>query len=115
MLLLEPLLEEYSSAELAAAATALLREKGPERATQPLPAWTRLYFGVGRRDGVRPADLVGAITGESSVRGDRIGRIEIRDTFSAVEVAAPVADQVIKALAGATIRGRPTNVRVFRE
>lgn len=115
MLLLEPLLEEFSPTQLAAAATALYREREPARPTQPLPAWTRLYFGVGRRDGVRPADLVGAITGETSVTGDRIGRIEIRDTHSAVEVAASVADRVIKGLATATIRGRPANVRVFRE
>ncbi|MGD8868509.1 MAG: DEAD/DEAH box helicase [Gemmatimonadales bacterium] len=115
LLLIDPLLEEHSAAEVAAAATALLRERAPESPAKPLPAWTRLYFGVGRRDGVRPADFVGAITGESPVTGDRIGRIEIRDTYSSVEVAASVADQVIKSLARATIRGRPASVRVFRE
>ena len=113
--LLEPLLEEFTATEIAAAATALLRERTPEVPRTPLPAWTRLYFGVGRRDSVRPADLVGAITGESPLSGDRIGRIEIRDTYTSVEVAADVADQVIRGLATATIRGRPANVRVFRE
>ena len=115
ILLLEPLLQEYTPIQLAAAATSLFRERERPVSVEPLPAWTRLYFGVGRRDNVRPADLVGAITGESSVGGDRIGRIEIRDTFSAVEVAATVAERVIKALATATIRGRPANVRLFRE
>lgn len=115
LLLIEPLLDEHSPAAVAAAATALLRERTPTTPTKPLPAWTRLYFAVGRRDGVRPADFVGAITGESPVTGDRIGRIEIRDTYSSVEVAASVADQVIKSLARATIRGRPASVRVFRE
>ncbi len=114
-LLLEPLLDEFTPLQLAAAATALLRDHAPAPAKPPLPAWTRLYFGVGRRDGVRPADLVGAITGESSLTGDKVGRIEIRDTHSMVEVAAAVADRVIKSLATATIRGRPANVRVFRE
>lgn len=115
ILLIEPLLEEFTPTQLAAAATALLRERQPATAATPLPAWTRLYFAVGRRDSVRPADLVGAITGEASVTGDRIGRIEIRDTHSSVEVAASVAEKVIKALATATIRGRPASVRVFRE
>jgi ATP-dependent RNA helicase DeaD len=115
VLLIEPLFEEFTPTQLAAAATALLRERQPAAAATPLPAWTRLYFAVGRRDNVRPADLVGAITGEASVTGDRIGRIEIRDTHSSVEVAAPVAEKVIKALATATIRGRPASVRVFRE
>ncbi len=115
VVLLEPLLEELTPIQLAAAATALYREREPSKPAQPLPAWTRLYFAVGRRDGVRPADLVGAITGETSVTGDRIGRIEIRDTHSSVEVAASVADRVIKGLATTTIRGRPASVRVFRE
>ncbi len=115
LLLIEPLLDEYAPIQVAAAATALFRERVPTTPAKPLPAWTRLYFGVGRRDGVRPADFVGAITGESPVTGDRIGRIEIRDTYSSVEVAASVADQVIKSLTTATIRGRPANVRVFRE
>jgi ATP-dependent RNA helicase DeaD len=115
VLLIEPLLDEFTPTQLAAAATALYRERVPETPAQPLPAWTRLYFAVGRRDGVRPADLVGAITGESSVSGEGIGRIEIRDNYSSVEVAASVADRVIKSLATATIRGRPAHVRVFRE
>ena len=115
ILLLEPLLEELSPTEIAAAAAALLREKAPAAPKPTLPAWTRLYFGVGRRDNVRPSDLVGAITGESAIRGDRIGRIEIRDTYSSVEVAADTAEQVIRGLAAATVRGRPANVRVFRE
>lgn len=115
VLLIEPLFEHYTPVEIAAAATALLRESEPSAPAPRLPAWTRLYFAVGRRDGIRPADIVGAIAGESPASGDEIGRIEIRDTHSLVEIAAPVADQVIKALARTTIRGRPANVRVFRE
>lgn len=115
MLALEALFEDFTPIQIAAAATSLLRDRAPASPSQALPAWTRLYFGVGRRDGVRPADLVGAITGESPVKGDQIGRIEIRDNHTSVEVAAQVADKVIKALSSATIRGRPANVRVFRE
>ena len=115
MLLIAPLLEEFTPSQIAAAGAALLRERAPDTPEEALPAWTRLYFNVGRRDGVRPADLVGAITGETAIAGDSIGRIEIRDTHTSVEVAATVAEKVIKGLAAATIRGRPANVRVFRE
>ena len=115
LLLIDPLLQEFTPVQIAAAATALLRDRTPVEPEQLLPAWTRLYFAVGRRDSVRPADFVGAITGETGITGDRIGRIEIRDNYTAVEVAASVADQVIKGLATTTIRGRPANVRVFRE
>ncbi len=114
LLLLEPLMEDFTPAELAAAATSLLRERIPDE-TEPLPAWTRLYIGVGRRDSIRPGDLVGAITGEASIAGEQIGRIEIRENFSLVEVAAPIAEQVLESMAMATIRGRPAQVRVFRD
>lgn len=115
VLLLEPLLEDFAPMELAAAAAALLREKAPAEPATSLPAWTRLYFGVGRRDGIRPGDLVGAITGEASLSGEDIGRIDIRENYSLVEITAPLADQVIKSLSSATIRGKHAHVRLFRE
>lgn len=134
MLVLEPLLEEWSALEVAAAAAALLRKRRVEspppavaipaaprsesapanRETSevgPPPAtWARLYVGIGSRDGVRPGDLVGAIAGEANIPGSRVGRIDIRDTFSIVEVQADVADQVIRAVNGTTIKGRSARV-----
>ncbi|HET6965070.1 MAG TPA: DEAD/DEAH box helicase [Acidimicrobiales bacterium] len=75
------------------------------------PGGTRLYFGVGRDAGVRPQDLVGAITGESSLSGRDIGAIEISGRFSLVEVPEGAADEVIHSLRGAKIRGRRVTVR----
>ena len=46
----------------------------------------RLFIGAGRRAGIRPADLVGAITGETGVPARALGAIEIADTFSLVSV-----------------------------
>lgn len=113
--LLAPLFERRGAEEVAAALSALLRARTPaptqrEGEPQPAPAFVRLFVSAGQKDRLRPADLVGAITGESGVPGDRIGRIEIRDTFSVVEVAADVADRVIRALNGTTLRGRSLRV-----
>ncbi|QRK07258.1 DEAD/DEAH box helicase [Archangium violaceum] len=71
----------------------------------------RLFIGVGRHAGVRPADLVGAIAGEAGVEGRRIGAIEIGDNYSLVEVPEPLADQIITALRQATLRGKKVQVR----
>ena len=76
---------------------------------------TRLFVGVGRSAGVRPQDLVGAITGESNVRGREVGAIEIADRFSLVEVPEAAADQVLAALRAGTIRGRKATVRRERD
>ncbi|WP_036371920.1 DEAD/DEAH box helicase [Micromonospora sp. ATCC 39149] len=76
---------------------------------------TQVFIGLGRRAGVRPQDLVGAITGETQVSGRDIGSIEIADRFSLVEVPAAVADEVIAGLRGSTIKGRKTTVRRDRD
>ena len=69
----------------------------------------RLFIGAGRRAGVRPGDLVGAITGEAGIESRTIGAIEIADGFSLVEVPEELADDIIVALRATKIRGlRPT-------
>ncbi len=72
---------------------------------------TRLFFGVGRRSGIRPQDLVGAIANESRLSGRDIGAIEIADRFSLVEVPSSAADEVIEALRHSTIKGKKATVR----
>lgn len=82
-------------------------------AASPGPApvtWTRLYVGLGSRDDVRPGDLVGALAGEANIPGSSIGKIEIRDSFSIVEVQADLADRVISAVNGTTVKGRSVRV-----
>ncbi|KIR61774.1 MULTISPECIES: DEAD/DEAH box helicase [Micromonospora] len=76
---------------------------------------TQVFIGLGRRAGVRPQDLVGAITGETRVSGRDIGSIEIADRFSLVEVPAAVVDEVIAGLRNSTIKGRKTTVRRDRD
>ena len=71
----------------------------------------RLFFPVGRAARIGPGDLVGAITGETSLHGRDIGSIQITEKFSLVEVPAASVDEVIGAMKGATIRGRRVNVR----
>ncbi len=73
---------------------------------------TRLFIGRGRKAGIRPKDLVGAIANESSLTGREIGAIEIADKFSLVEVPAPAADEVVAALKKTTIKGKKATVRL---
>ncbi|GAB3070070.1 DEAD/DEAH box helicase [Micromonospora schwarzwaldensis] len=75
----------------------------------------QVFIGLGRRAGVRPQDLVGAITGETRVSGRDIGSIEIADRFSLVEVPQGMADEVIQGLRGSTIKGRKATVRRDRD
>ena len=56
--------------------------------------WVRLFVGGGRRAGLRPGDLVGAITNEAHVPGGVVGAIQINEGFSLVDVQEGVADAV---------------------
>ncbi len=89
---------------------------GPRRERRgPSEGMTRLFLGAGRSSGIRPQDIVGAITGETGLKGRDIGAIEIADRFSLVEVPGTVANDVITQLRDATIKGKRVTVRRERE
>jgi ATP-dependent RNA helicase DeaD len=71
----------------------------------------RLFIGAGREAGIRPGDLVGAITGEAGINSRDLGAIEIADRFALIEVPDARADEIIAALRATTIRGKKVTVR----
>src|SRR5688500_11033512 len=66
----------------------------------------RRFRGGGRQAGIRPADIVGAITTEAGIGGQAIGAIEIFARYALVEVPGDAADDIIRALREGSIRGR---------
>jgi len=74
------------------------------------PGTLRLFVGAGRQKGIRPKDLVGAITGEAGISGSQIGTIYIADKYSLVEIAEDVSDQVYRAMKSAMIKGKKVKV-----
>lgn len=131
LLALEPLLDEFDGVEIAAAALQLLekaratprRAAAPDAAHAPARAAStttaggtvRLFVSVGGMDNARPADLVGAMVNEAGITRENIGRVEIRDNHSLVEVNAAVADEVAAKLTGKMIRGRRVQARVDQD
>jgi ATP-dependent RNA helicase DeaD len=75
----------------------------------------RLWIGAGRQAGIRPGDLVGAITGEAGLSSAALGAIEIRDNFSLVEVPDLHADEIVAALKKSSIRGKKVTIRRDRD
>ena len=75
----------------------------------------RLFIGAGRRAGIRPADLVGAITNEAGIDSRDLGAIEIADSFSLVEVPEDMADARDRRDARASLRGNRVVVRRDRD
>ena len=87
------------------------RPSGGARLFSPV----RLFIGAGRKAGIGPGDLVGAITGEAGVTSKTVGAIEIADNFSIVEVSEDVANEVVNAMKGALLRGKKVTVRRDRD
>jgi ATP-dependent RNA helicase DeaD len=72
-----------------------------------------IYIALGRKAGIRPGDLVGAIANESGLSGSDIGPIRIADHFSVVGVPESSVDEVISAIKATTIRGKPAKARRY--
>ena len=83
----------------------------PARNTHTGADMTRLFVSAGREQRVRPGDLVGAIAGETSLKGRDIGGIDIQARFSLVEVPSDRVDEVIDGLRSTTLRGRKVTAR----
>src|SRR5437867_3761868 len=118
--LLDPLFERFDPAEVAAALLALQREAGGGRrdAVVAAPvegARVKVFVGLGKKDRASAKDLVGALIREAGVPKGDIGRIDVRETFSLVEVTAGAADRAVRGLTGTTIRGRRVLARLDRE
>jgi ATP-dependent RNA helicase DeaD len=134
----ESLASEFDLLDVAAAAVKVAHQAAgddgereeivpPERAPQrdrdsrPKPVRdaegrsARLFIGAGRQAGIRPADLVGAITGEAGVPSRALGAIEIGDRFSLVEVPEELADDIVRAMRKATLRGQKVAIRRDRD
>ena len=118
--LLDPLFERFDPAEVAAALLALQRDAGcgmrdAVAAAPGADARVKVFVGVGKKDRASAKDLVGALIREAGVAKEDIGRIDVRETFSLVEVAPGAADRAVRGLTGTTIRGRRVIARLDRE
>ncbi len=124
---LAPLFDRHDPQAIAAACFTLWRRgqvaatPAPESARRTEPATpvggvanAKLWVGVGRRDDATPGDLVAVLIKEVGLTREAVGRIELRETFSLVEVPASEADRVASALTGLTIRRRKLVARVDR-
>jgi len=119
--LLDPLFERFDPAEVAGALLAMLGEEGRGKGDDAPPplsteaARVKLFVNIGKKDRAAAKDLVGALIREAGVAKGDIGRVEVRETFSLVDLAAVAGERAVRGLAGATIRGRRVLARLDRE
>jgi ATP-dependent RNA helicase DeaD len=88
--------------------------KSRARTGEPAGPMAVLFVGGGKAAGIRPGDLVGAITGEAGIPAFALGAITMAETHALVEVPAALADSIISALRATKIRGQRVTVRPDR-
>jgi ATP-dependent RNA helicase DeaD len=86
---------------------------GPRRGGRREPSgdMVKIFINAGKERNIMVRDILGAITGETGVRGEKIGRIDLFDKYCFVQIDESVVDSVIEGLKGKKIKG----VKVFAE
>lgn len=70
----------------------------------------RLFINVGKNQKITPANVLGAIAGESGMPGNLVGAIDVHDKYTFVEVPLEYAQSVMKAMKNAKIKGKSINI-----
>lgn len=72
----------------------------------------KLFFNLGRKDNMQVKDFVGSIAANCGINGSDIGKINILDKFSFVEIPGEYVEDVVEGMKGKQIKGRSCNVEV---
>ena len=113
--------EEYTSMDMAAALLKMLigdtldREDEVEEfhfdTDRDDSRMVRLFINIGKKDKIKPANILGAIAGESGMPGKLVGAIDMMDNYTFVDVPAIHAEKILKAMNdNVQIKGRRVNV-----
>ncbi len=83
-------------------------------ATELQPPMVTLCIDGGRKNKVRPGDILGALTGDAGIPGSQVGKIDIFDFSAYVAIERSIADKALRRLSAGKIKGRNFKVRRFR-
>lgn len=105
-------IEDYQKAPARIDNTSMLKAREHFKLIPPM---VTLCIGGGRKDKVRPGDILGALTADNTnIQGKQIGKIDISDHLAYVAVERPIAKQALKVLSEGKIKGRMFKVRKLR-
>ncbi len=88
-----------------------LSRRRNERRSQPESHMERFRVEVGHRDRVKPGNLVGAIANETGLQGKMIGRIQIFDCYSLVDLPKGMPEEVFKELKRLKVMNRELQIQ----
>lgn len=72
----------------------------------------RLFLNVGRKDKVMVKDIIGCFKAHTALNTDTIGRVNLLDNFSFVEIPAEFVNEVMRNVKGQVIKGKSLNIEI---
>ena len=75
------------------------------------PAMITLQINAGKKQKIRPGDILGALTGEAGLQGSDVGKIKITPMSSYVAVKRSIIKQALTKLQNGKIKGRSFKIR----
>jgi ATP-independent RNA helicase DbpA len=88
-----------------------LAELTPAPGAALLPPMVTLQIVGGRKEKIRPGDVLGALTGEAGFKAEQIGKINVNEFSTYVAVDRQIAEQALKRLAAGKVKGKKVKVR----
>ncbi len=92
-----------------------LAELTPAAGGRLQPPMVTLHIVGGRKEKIRPGDVLGALTGEAGFDGSQIGKIVVNEFSTYVAVDRQIADQAVKRLAAGKVKGKKVKVRLLAD
>ena len=80
-----------------------------------VPPMVTLQILGGRKDKLRPGDILGALTGEAGYTREQVGKITVTDQTSYVAVARDIAAEALRRLTAGKIKGKKVKVRTLAD
>ena len=77
------------------------------------PTMTTLKIDGGKKQKLRPGDIVGGLTGKGGIPGDKIGKIIVASNWSYVAVSSELVKQALKKISNDKLKGRSFRVRIL--
>ena len=78
--------------------------------TGAMPGMVRLFMNIGRSANVGPKDIIDSIATNTNLEAGNVGKINIFERFSFIEVPKEYSSEVIMCMKKSTIKGRRVNV-----
>jgi len=85
-------------------------DRSPRRDAPPEQGMQRYRIEVGHDHDVRPGNIVGAIANEADISSKNIGRINIADDHSTVDLPADIGNEALAVLKKAWVSGQQLNI-----